>query len=229
MSLISRITTRAALLLCLAPALQAQDAWSMNFKMHGGPLQGKAQNLLGGAGYVFGGTFELGYTLASKNTLVFGLGYQFMPGDFQTSTAGVVPTNTSANGNYVYSVRVDKGEGKGLQATALYRMALGNPDWYLQGGLRLGRNELEATATGSIWDVTVTGTAAPKTLTTNSTVTIADRSKATKTSLGLQAGMGYRLNDTYALEVNGWSTELEKPGSDSKRGVALEFAISIRF
>lgn len=227
MSLISRITTRAALLLCLAPALQAQDAWSMNFKMHGGPLQGKAQNLLGGAGYVFGGTFELGYTLSSKNTLVFGLGYQFMPGDFQTSTAGFQPTTSNADGTYLQTVRVDKGEGKGIQATALYRLNLGNPDWYLQGGLRIGRNELEATATGSTYTWVVGGT--PKTVTNTRIDTIADRKKATKTALGLQAGLGYRLNDTYALEVNGWSTELEKPGSDSKRGVALELAISIRF
>lgn len=58
LSILSRI---AALALLAGPAAQAQDPWSLSFKMGGGPTMGEIKPLLGDSGYSFGGDFEVGY------------------------------------------------------------------------------------------------------------------------------------------------------------------------
>ncbi len=226
MSLVSRLTSRTALLLCLGTALSAQDAMTFQFKMGGGPLSGQVRKVTGDAGYSFSGTFELNQKLSSESALVYGLGYRAFPGDFQNLSFIPNPRPNQPVGLYTYESRVRKGEASGFHLSAMYRKDMFMEGMYLQGGLVLGFYKSTTTDTGT--RLTVNVTTANTSGTVTKTETINSRVNETATSLGLTGGLGFRFNDRYTLELNLIQSSLEGV-IGKKSGIAAEVAFGVRF
>lgn len=227
MSLVSRLASRTALLLCLGTALQAQDSWNLSFKMGGGPLNGDARKLTGDAGFTYSGTFEMDRKLGSDSSMVFGLGYRWFPGDFVNVAfiPATLPTRATV-GTYYESSQVDKAEGGGVQLSALYRKEAFMEGMYWQGGLLLGFNRLQTTSTGTRLTILVT------TANTAGSITavdaIKDQDTKRTTAFGPVLGLGYRFGERYAVEANAYMTKLATSAS-SKSGAGVELVFGVRF
>ncbi len=227
MTKLSILTRVAALALLAGTASQAQDPWSLNLKLGGGPTMGDIRPLLGDAGYAFGADIEIGYQLSKSSQFAFGLGYRFFPGDFQNLSfiPSTIPVSNPVAVTY-YETRVRKAEAMGFQLNALYRANLPMENAYWQGGVRIGFNKLRQTDTGT--RLTTTGAGGSASITAVNAIASVD--EKTVVSPGLLAGVGYRFNETYSLEVNFYQASMESPALGKKKsGVASEFNFGIRF
>lgn len=226
MAKLSTLTRFAVLALLAGTASQAQDPWSLAFKMSGGPTLGDIVTPTGNAGYNFGGDFEVRYQLTKRSQVAFGLGYRFFPGDFQniSSIPATIPASNPVAVTY-YEARIRKADAAGFQLNALYRADLPFENAYWQVGLRLGFNKFKQIDTGSRLTTTGAGGSASITATT----AIADTQEKTTVSLGPLLGVGYRFTESYSLEVNFWMASMESPALGKKTGTATELAFGIRF
>lgn len=207
----------------------AQDPWSLSFKMGGGPTFQEIKTYAGDAGYAWGGDFELGYQLSKTSQLAFTLGYRFFPGDFQQVSLAPATLPTRATiGTYTLETRIRKADLQGFQLGALYRANLPFEGYFWQGGLRIAFNKANVTDTGTAF--TQTTTAANTAGTITQIAVISSQLGKTVVSPGLLIGAGYRFNDTYSLEANGYTTRAKDPSTgNSLSGSALELTFGIRF
>lgn len=227
MAHLSNLIRIGALGLLATAGLSAQD-WSYGFKLSGGPLSGSAKTFLGDSGYTYGAAFEGYRTIDKSSGVVVGLGFQFFPGDYKVMSylPATLPVRALA-GTYYERAQVDKADAQGIHATALYRRDFYMEGMYLQGGLRFQWNKMKTVSTGTLATVTVVTNATAGSITRYDA--IANTATSRNLTAGLQAGLGYRLNDSYALELNLWSTRLEGPGGVTKGGIASEFSFGFRF
>ena len=224
MSLISRLASRTALLLCLGTAVQAQDSLGLSFKMGGGPINGGVRRLTGDAGFTYTATFEMDWKLSAKSAMVFDLGYRWFPGDYKNIS--FIPGTFATVGTYDVSSQVDKAEGGGFQLGALYRMDAFTEGMYVQGGLILGFNRLQTTSTGT--RATIVVTTANTAGTATSVTAIKAQDTKTTTSIGPVIGLGYRFGERYCLEANAYTSKLATSAS-SKSGAGIEVIFGVRF
>ena len=227
MSLISRLASRTALLLCLGTAVQAQDPLGLSFKMGGGPINGGVRKLTGDAGFTYSATFEMDWKLSAKSAMVIDLGYRWFPGDYKNiSFIPATLPSRAAVGTYYESSQVDKAEGGGFQLGAMYRVDAFTEGMYVQGGLIVGFNRLQTTSTGT--RLTITVTTAPGAGTVTAVDAIKDQDTKTTTSIGPVIGLGYRFGDRYTFEANAFTSKLATSAS-SKSGAGIEVVFGVRF
>ena len=256
MSYLASASRLLLLTLVAGTSLVAQEGWVGSLKLNAGPTMGPAKALMGQAGYSFAPEIELAYHYSKTDAVVFGVGYRFFPGDL--SAASYIPapppastfiTTGTSNAarvviqNYVaasvaapYEARLRKPDAKGLELTSLYRHNY-TPDLFVQGGLRLGLYKVNVRDTGSritYMELATPGTGANlgKTnysATPSSIVTIMDDLDKKTTSLGLMAGIGYRLTTNFSLEANVFTVRLGDPRGLTHTSVATELGFGIRF
>jgi Outer membrane protein beta-barrel domain len=220
----SRLTRLAFLPLALCAGLSAQDkGWDLGFKMSAGYVDGSAaKDVTANTDTLntYGFGFELNAQLNKTSSLVFGLGYTFFPGKYQNIS--FIPVLNASTPLGVYETRVRRTEARGVQLGAMYRSKFAE-EWYWQGGLRLGFNRSERTDTGS--RITVVAPAPTASL----VETILETPSKNTSSIGLQLGAGYRLNDRYGVEFNVWNTRLGTDLTGNKSGIAADVSFTVRF
>lgn len=225
----THIFTLLAALLAASTTASAQEGWTYGFRMGGGQTFQDLKAYTGKAGYAWGGEFEASREWGKDGRAVLTLGYRFLPGDFQqvSLAPSTLPTRAVA-GTYTLETRMRKAEAEGFQLGALYRQNLPLEGCYGQAGVRLGYLRSRVVDTGTSFTQTVTTTNSAGSIT--AVKAIASQLEDKTFSPGVLAGVGYRLSDTYSLELNAYTARILDPVSGEKRGgPAYEFLIAIKF
>lgn len=220
-----------SVLLVAGTILSAQEASPFAFKMSGGPVVGQLGQVFGDAGFSFGGDLEYTRPLGKDASLVYSFGYRAFPGDNQL--VSLIPVSVAATGvnPTIYETRNRLVEGDGFFIGAMYRRDVWMDGLYAQGGLKLGRIKVAETDTGT--QMVTNGTAIANTNATTAAIlainAIASKREVTATSLGLTVGVGYRISDRYAIEINATQVSAKSQSTSSKSGLTTDFAFSVRF
>lgn len=194
---------------------------------------------------------EMAYRLNASSSIVGTFGYQWTPGsnrlvsDYYSWRGQVAPTTginilaTGINPSRI-ETRDRKIDVQGIQLGAMWRQELADFGMYYQGGLRVGFNRTLVADTGTI--VTTNGNA----VTSSTDVdllrvdAIAEQREKKSVSVGLVAGLGYRVGDRYNLELNISTLKGENPDlsantmnapafKKSWTGIGVEVSYGIRF
>ncbi|WP_285574823.1 hypothetical protein [Geothrix limicola] len=215
------MTKLLTLALAAGLGLSAQTSpWDASFKFAGGHIDGNATKILNNNEILntFCGSVEVTYRLDKTSVLAFDLGYRFFPG--KEVTLSYIPSTLPASSTVTGLARKD--ESKGIQASALYRKAAFMDGMSWQAGLRINRNEVTQTDTGS-------------TLTTNAAAaitrvdTIVSSTRKSTFAIGVLGGIHQQFNEKFAGELNLYTTGMESPTSGKKSGMVAEMVFGIRF
>ena len=173
-------------------------------------------------------TFGLEFT---KGNFVYGLDYQYMPGNFRLDsyiphlTFATTGAGTSVGAAGTYSTIVRKPEANLFNFNFLYRHQMPEQALYLQGGARVSMANVIEKDTGSreVWS-------APTVLVSSSA--IAQRREAKTTSFNPTIGVGRQFNERWSGELNVTQSSMTFPsrtGNVSKTGFITELSFGIKF